>query len=304
MTQLLACPDGAARLVSRLHANVGGKLSQPQLELLKRMLVVDPERRAPLSELLMLTYFKTTCTVERAQVTMLGLFCCPKVKWIDPVDGRQKQIPMLQLQKEMRSAVISLPPGERELRPAARFPDDLLKPLGRGDLNVTGVSPRVMHFGGHGVNNGILMEDNEGRRYIPTAEEFIATLRECRQVCPGIECIFLNSCNTFTLAKGISRDLPDVIVISWASKVSDQAASCFAAGFYSYLGAQCRRGNRKGSLVEAFRAGEAEFYRKYLAGDPDQPLPLPLNVQGPCAKGHGVLQILPRLRHYSEGERS
>ena len=89
----------------------------PDLCLNVLQLVVNPEKRAKLSELLRRTFFHPKATAEMTQITLLGLFCCPRYL----PDG-VTPVPRLNLDSEMRQTVCALPWGERELYTAARFP--------------------------------------------------------------------------------------------------------------------------------------------------------------------------------------
>jgi hypothetical protein len=99
--------------------------------------VVDPESRAKLSELLRRTFFRPKATAEMKQITLLGLFCCPRFlpDGITPV-------PRLNLDREMREAVCALPWGERELYTAARFPQVRYREGGEGGGTGRGVHRR------------------------------------------------------------------------------------------------------------------------------------------------------------------
>ena len=113
--------DGAALLVAKLKHNAL-KLPEALLDMVQRMICVEPEKRATLPDLLRLSYLKPgVATVKRQQKTLLGLFCCPS-------KGRRR----LDLERDMRTVLRALPVGEREIRAAAQFPTDLIMPL-KGD---------------------------------------------------------------------------------------------------------------------------------------------------------------------------
>ena len=214
------------------------------------------QARAELGALLKRTFFKPTTTYEQSQVTLLGLFCCPKL------DHRARPLQRIELEKEMRDAIKVLPRHERELRPAACFPRDLLSPLGKGDAGAQRLLPRVLHFCAHSEHSGIIMEREEGGRgFKLTPDELVVTLRECVKLSTSavagqgrssIECVFLNCCNTFELAKVVHAEFPWLMVISWKTLVDSKAACEMAAGFYAHLGERCEAGDRNGCLLEAF----------------------------------------------------
>lgn len=71
--------EGASQLVAELHAN-NKQLPEAQLDMLRRMLCIEPEKRATLSELARLSYLKPgVATISRQRKTLLGLFCCSKL---------------------------------------------------------------------------------------------------------------------------------------------------------------------------------------------------------------------------------
>mmetsp|Transcript_34240 Transcript_34240/g.46115 ORF Transcript_34240/g.46115 Transcript_34240/m.46115 type:complete len:244 (+) Transcript_34240:4209-4940(+) len=184
----------------------------------------------------------------------------------------------------MRQTVCALPWGERELYTAARFPQDLLTALGKGDSGTHGLCPRILHISGHthafsrrvdpldGVcTPGLLVEDEDGKATILTADRFIPTLRESLAMCPRIQCLFLNCCNTFEIAKEVNRVWPELLIISWSTVTADKAAAAFATGFYTYLGQHCTSTARasKASLLEAYANAVRSFENAHFSwGDP------------------------------------
>lgn len=276
---LLGRPGGPEAVVAHFRSNPGGLLSSSEADLLKRMLVVNPEKRAKLSELLRRTFFHPKATAEMTQITLLGLFCCPRYL----PDG-VTPVPRLNLDSEMRQTVCALPWGERELYTAARFPQDLLTALGKGDSGTHGLCPRILHISGHthafsrrvdpldGVcTPGLLVEDEDGKATILTADRFIPTLRESLAMCPRIQCLFLNCCNTFEIAKEVNRVWPELLIISWSTVTADKAAAAFATGFYTYLGQHCTSTARasKASLLEAYANAVRSFENAHFSwGDP------------------------------------
>ena len=139
---------------------------------------ITPEGRAELSALLQRTFFKPTTTFEQSQITLLGLFCCPRQVLLP--SGRPRNLDRLALEKEMRDAINALPPHERELRPAPCFPSALLEPLGKGDAGAGKVLPHVLHFCAHSAHDGIFMDrDGSDLAYKLAPGELVQTLREC-----------------------------------------------------------------------------------------------------------------------------
>ena len=82
----------------------------------------------------------------------------------------------------------ALPFRERELRPAARFPEDIEKPL--FEPGTYGLAPRILHFSGHGDAGGgsgaLCFEKEDGTPHFPTPEAFIKTLRGVLDARPSL----------------------------------------------------------------------------------------------------------------------
>lgn len=303
----LAVEANANALVDKLQrATVRGKLTEGERSLLERMLRVDEAARESLSELLRRSFFKApTSTIERQRTTLLGFFFCPRVQ-VAPTTPLLPTRPVLtwlrawprahclraclpwqvrlmrdylQLERDMRMTMKVLPRGERELLPAACFPDDILSRL-RGDRrrgDPEPIRPRVLEFAGHGPGEGhpnvvgkplIRLQNSLNQPIDVDKTTFVDVLRECLRLCPDIECVFLNQCNSISFADAVHLAFPHLIVISWSTVVEDRAAMEFANGFHAYLGDWCAKGDRQASLVEAYQAGVAAFDAKFRFGDP------------------------------------
>lgn len=235
-------------------------------------------------------------TEEAKHVEVLALFCSPRRRRRDgPVS-----IEPLQLMRDIEDLQKAVPRRMREIMPAVGLEAvaDFVKHI----------SPRVLHFSGHGMSEGgegrLLFEDKNGvmqaraathpgprsdrvrRRATPppplasddlpppwqpvNAEEFIQLLR--RGSCPRLEGVFLNACKTKPLGERIVEALPHLYVIVWDSVTRDEAAQAFGKGFYDALGRGCSAGSPKVSIEEAYRAGEEAFAEGGWGwGDPRDP---------------------------------
>lgn len=93
-------------------------------------------------------------------------------------------------------------------------------------------SPDIVHFSGHGMDNGSLLFQLDGAgqmQAIPpdTLAGLFKTLKK------GIKCVVLSACYSEKQAAAIVQSIP--CVIGMASAVPDSAAIAFAAGFYEAL---------------------------------------------------------------------
>lgn len=93
-------------------------------------------------------------------------------------------------------------------------------------------SPHIVHFSGHGGDDGIVVENDKGR---PAPVPFNA-LAELFGLCrEHVECVILNACLSDLQAEAIAEHIP--FVIGMTATISDAAAIEFAVGFSDALGA-------------------------------------------------------------------
>jgi hypothetical protein len=92
--------------------------------------------------------------------------------------------------------------------------------------------PDMLHFAGHGTENGIMLEDRNGCAKA-VSEDALDNL--LRLFSGRIKCVILNACYSASQAAVIARHVPYVIGMNHA--ITDNAAILFAAGFYRALGA-------------------------------------------------------------------
>lgn len=110
--------------------------------------------------------------------------------------------------------------------------------------------PNVVHFCGHGQEDGLMVE-TEGGTAILVNPDALAGLFEL--FTDTLECVFLNACYSELQTHAITQHIPYVIGMRQA--VTDKIALEFAVGFYDALGA--------GKTVEeAFKFGKnaIQFY--------------------------------------------
>jgi hypothetical protein len=112
---------------------------------------------------------------------------------------------------------------EVDVRWAAR-PDDLLQALNE-------TRPQIVHFSGHGGEDGLVLEGEEGNPHPVDAE----TLEEIFRVFAGdIQVVLLNACLSFTQAEAIANSIG--CAIGTRDEISDEAAIAFSASFYRAIG--------------------------------------------------------------------
>lgn len=90
--------------------------------------------------------------------------------------------------------------------------------------------PDILHFSGHGTENGLIFEDDQGNGVSVNVAALKPILEEC---CSTLVCLFLSACNSKPLAEKISEIIP--YVITFPEKIEDQKATEFSELFYAML---------------------------------------------------------------------
>lgn len=92
--------------------------------------------------------------------------------------------------------------------------------------------PAVLHFSGHGREQGVVLEDDDGQSLLVDGDVLAELLGLA--ICPRIECLVLNVCHSHRHTESLVRHIPFVIGMSHA--VMDRAGIVFAGAFYEGLG--------------------------------------------------------------------
>jgi len=94
------------------------------------------------------------------------------------------------------------------------------------------IKPKIVHFSGHGNEEGILVETEDGSSTILPQEGLKKLFLLFKDT---ISCVFLNSCYSELQAKTISKQ--GIYVIGMSNSIEDKAAIEFSKGFYQGIGA-------------------------------------------------------------------
>ncbi len=94
------------------------------------------------------------------------------------------------------------------------------------------VRPRIVHFCGHGEENGLFLENDAGEPHL-VDKEALADL--FRLFSDRIECVILNACSTKSQAEAVAKHINYVIGMN--QPILDRSAIAFSKGFYGALGA-------------------------------------------------------------------
>ncbi|MGK7913945.1 MAG: CHAT domain-containing protein, partial [Prochloraceae cyanobacterium] len=92
--------------------------------------------------------------------------------------------------------------------------------------------PQIVHFCGHGLEDGSLLLEDEGGHNKSVSPDGLASLFQLHA--NYVNCVLLNACHSAQTAEAISKYINYVIGMN--QPIGDQAAIAFAQGFYDGLG--------------------------------------------------------------------
>lgn len=131
------------------------------------------------------------------------------------------------LTREMRNMIHSFSPIHYHLEPATTK-KNITEALDR-------YKPDVVAFSAHATNNRMVLEDENGRPDLVTAEDFTNMILTST-VGHHPSCILLLACDTLGIAETLSDAFPDTCIMFWSSfKVEDRAAQFFTQQFFEKL---------------------------------------------------------------------
>ncbi len=180
---------------------------------------------------------------------------------LKPHQSHQKKKILLIAANPEDTTALKLPKEFREIEAAldrATYGDQYdVKPIGatrfkdlRRTLNK--YKPHIVHFSGHGLDNGILLEDDHGNQQITSIHSLAELISLTNE---NIECVILNACDSEAGAEAISQHIDYAIGMN--APVGDQAAIDFSTGFYDGIGNS--RGNGC-DYKKAFKFGNNAFH--------------------------------------------
>jgi len=114
-------------------------------------------------------------------------------------------------------------------------------------------NPHILHYGGHGEVEGIVLEEGNLEGDI---------LRDLLQISEQTQCVVLNACYSVTIAKKVAESVP--YVIGTQGPIDDRSAIAFARGFYMGI-------VRNYSIEAAFKLGLIKIRQEKL---PDVDIPI------------------------------
>lgn len=121
--------------------------------------------------------------------------------------------------------------------------------------------PHIVHFSGHGNEEGIMVEGELGLA-VPVSSQVLSGLFA---LCASyVECVILNACYTASQAAAINKHIKHVI--GMRREIKDTAAIQFSIGFYDALGAGR-------SVEDAFKVGCLAIKQEFQ-GLPEHLIPI------------------------------
>ncbi len=145
------------------------------------------------------------------------------------------------------------------------------------------IEPHIVHFTGHGKEDGLLVEDEIGS-VVRISTEALAGLFELFS--GQVECVILSACFSAPQAVAISKHID--YVIGMRKEIKDKAAVGFAVGFYDGLGAGK-------SVEEAFKFG-CNAIQQMFPDLPEHLIPVLKRKKGLEKQNNGVEKITKRKK--------
>lgn len=103
-------------------------------------------------------------------------------------------------------------------------------------------APHIIHYSGHGEDEGILLENNQGNTNPVEGH----VLEDLFSLFDSINCIILNSCYSVKQANSLKKVVP--YIIGMQESIKDQSAIYFSTGFYDAIAS-------KRTIEDAFKFG-------------------------------------------------
>ena len=100
--------------------------------------------------------------------------------------------------------------------------------------------PQIVHFCGHGLEDGSLLLEDDGGNEKPVTPQGLALL--FRLHADYVNCVLLNACNSLESANAISQHIDYAIGMN--QPIEDKAAIAFSQGFYDGLGYEVQNSNQ------------------------------------------------------------
>lgn len=153
-----------------------------------------------------------------------------QVKKILILSANPKTTPRLRLDEEVRK----IEEGLRRAKHRERFEIQSRWAVRYDDLRraLLDIEPNIVHFTGHGKEEGLLVEDEMGFATLVSSKALSGLFELCKD---HVGCVILSACHSAPQAVAIKKHID--YVIGMRKEFKDKAAVEFAVGFYDALGA-------------------------------------------------------------------
>jgi CHAT domain-containing protein len=153
---------------------------------------------------------------------LLGLFAEPLI------DGSGRPVPTLAVDEEREELAAWLEDVDVDID---------FEPGGLDDFEKSFVpTVTAVHFSGHGLEDGLALEDRLGRLKLLRKDDLAAIIAAYNE--GNVQLVFLSACHSETTCELVVKaGVPIVVGILRQAAVADQAARDFARAFYRQLGA-------------------------------------------------------------------
>ena len=139
--------------------------------------------------------------------------------------------------------------------------------------------PQIVHFCGHGLEDGSLLLEDEGGHNKSVSPDGLAALFQLHA--NYVNCVLLNACHSAQTAEAISKYINYAIGMN--QPIGDQAAIAFAQGFYDGLGYAIpdnqdviQRAFEEGKVAIQLEISHSMATRKLtVVSDKDEPVKIP-----------------------------
>ena len=119
--------------------------------------------------------------------------------------------------------------------------------------------PQIIHFCGHGLEDGSLLLEDDGGQNKAVLPEGLASLFELHT--DYVDCVLLNACHSVQSAEAISEYINYAIGMN--QSIQDRSAIKFSQGFYDGLGYETQ--NNGDVFKRAFEEGKVAIKLEYLS---------------------------------------
>jgi hypothetical protein len=156
--------------------------------------------------------------------------------------------------------------------------------------------PTIVHFCGHGLEDGSLLLEDDGGNNKSVSPEGLASLFELHK--DYVDCVLLNACHSVKSAEMISEYINYAIGMN--QKIQDKSAIRFAQGFYDGLGYE--NSENQDVFQRAFKEGLVAIKLESLSQAEIPAIKTKINLEKDSALAAEITKILEELATPPSGD--